>query len=380
MSDNVYEAALKRVRRIFDEFEHVVVSFSGGKDSTVILHLALTVSKEMGRSPLPVLFIDQEAELTYTIDLMRRVMASPDVIPMWYQIPIRIENAATVVGDQYNHCWDKDHPEKWLREKEPFSIKENTYKHDVWEGLFKAVTAKDFSGKRVAFLAGVRAEENPKRLTGLTETLTYKDITWGVTLNKGWHYTFYPIYDWIISDVWKCIHDNRLEYNEVYNVLFRLGEPIKEMRVSNVHHETATKSLYRLQEVDPKLYEAMCVRMAGVDMAGKMREEAFNIKELPSMFSSWEEYRDYLVTKLIAPELQKHYMDKFHALDEQYKLSAYKLEMYRYMIKTIVVGDHLFSNIATWERRPQVWMFRRWKKNPDNAKNTLPQYMRMIPT
>jgi predicted phosphoadenosine phosphosulfate sulfurtransferase len=58
----VYEMALERIEYIFDEFENVSVNFSGGKDSTVTLNLALTVAEKKGRLPLKVMFIDQEAE------------------------------------------------------------------------------------------------------------------------------------------------------------------------------------------------------------------------------------------------------------------------------------------------------------------------------
>ena len=48
---NVYEAALERFRYIFREFygkRKIVVTMSGGKDSTVVLNLAHEVMKEMG--------------------------------------------------------------------------------------------------------------------------------------------------------------------------------------------------------------------------------------------------------------------------------------------------------------------------------------------
>ena len=39
-STNVYEAAVERIEWLFDEFgDNLVVNFSGGKDSTICLHL-----------------------------------------------------------------------------------------------------------------------------------------------------------------------------------------------------------------------------------------------------------------------------------------------------------------------------------------------------
>lgn len=65
---NVYEAALDRMRWLFDEFEDVVVTISGGKDSTVIFNLALMVAREKNRLPLRVFFLDQEAEWNVVIE------------------------------------------------------------------------------------------------------------------------------------------------------------------------------------------------------------------------------------------------------------------------------------------------------------------------
>lgn len=62
MPKTVLEAAKERIRRLFDEFENVVVSYSGGKDSTIVLELTLEIAREKGRLPQKVMFLDQEGE------------------------------------------------------------------------------------------------------------------------------------------------------------------------------------------------------------------------------------------------------------------------------------------------------------------------------
>lgn len=196
----------------------------------------LLVVQGRDRLPLKVFFLDQEAEFTQTIELVRRVMARPDVEPIWIQIPIKIENSATF-GSVYQTCWEDG--KQWIRDKEPGSKKVNDYGVDVWNGIFSAISEKDFAGKTMCYMAGVRAEESPNRLMSLTSSLKYKDITWGKRLSKKEvHYTFYPVYDWSYTDVWKAIQDNHWDYNEIYDLQYKFGVPVHEMRVSNLHHET----------------------------------------------------------------------------------------------------------------------------------------------
>jgi predicted phosphoadenosine phosphosulfate sulfurtransferase len=83
---NVYEAAKERMNYIFDNYENVIISFSGGKDSTITTYLANEVAKEKGRK-FYLFYLDQEIEYSSTIDFVDKLMKLPTVIPLWFQIP-----------------------------------------------------------------------------------------------------------------------------------------------------------------------------------------------------------------------------------------------------------------------------------------------------
>lgn len=140
-------------------------------------------------------------------------------------------------------CWQEG--EEWMRPKEDISIKENVFGTDRFAQIFTGALEYMFPDQKACYLGGVRAEESPQRLAGLTTMQTYKHITYGKSLNKNiGHYTFYPFYDWCLSDVWKAIHDNGWEYCRIYDELYRYGQAPRNMRVSNLHHETAVHSLF----------------------------------------------------------------------------------------------------------------------------------------
>jgi predicted phosphoadenosine phosphosulfate sulfurtransferase len=119
---DVYSEALDRIRLIYDEFPNVVVSFSGGKDSTVVLELTKIVARERGKLPVPVMWLDQECEFEATAEYVKRVMYDPEIDPMWMQIPFKLQNA-TSNTESWLNVWGEG--EQWVREQDPISIKEN---------------------------------------------------------------------------------------------------------------------------------------------------------------------------------------------------------------------------------------------------------------
>jgi predicted phosphoadenosine phosphosulfate sulfurtransferase len=337
LSDNVYVAAKKRIGRLFDEFDVVAVSSSGGKDSTVVLNVTLEVAEEKGRLPVPLIFLDQESEWQATIDYMRIAMADPRVDPLWIQVPFQLSNATSESND-WLQCWEEG--AEWSRPKEDIAIKENIFGTPRFKEMFDALAQTYWGDKSVAQLTGVRAEESPGRLKGLTRHATYKDITWGKKhpVNPR-HFTFHPIYDWSFTDVWKAIHEHGWPYNEVYDWMYQYGIPVQKMRVSSVHHETSLESLGFMQEVEPESWDRITQRLDGINTYGHHALLYRPPRELPFMFESWPEYRDYLLDNLIQdPEKRAIFRRQFDAEEDKYLPEAMP-RLYKTEIAAVLVND-----------------------------------------
>lgn len=347
LPETVLEAALARIRRLYTEFPEILVNFSGGKDSTVTLNLTLQVAQELDRLPVKVLFIDQEAEWESVITYIRAVMADPRIEPWWFQGPFRIFNASSSTDDWLT-CWGEG--QTWLRAKELQSIHENQTGTDRFKDLFIALPRLYLGRTPYAQLAGVRCEESPGRQRGLTSYATYKEITWGhVDCKRDNQYTFYPLYDWRWQDIWKAIHDHGWPYCSLYDAMYQYGIPFQQMRVSNVHHETALKSLTFMQDLEPVMWDKVVSRVASVNTVKQLASAYTVPKELPWMFNSWQEYRDYLLDNLILdPTIHAIFTKQFRQWEDYYLPEALPA-LHKLEIAAILVNDYHMTKYDTFQ-------------------------------
>ncbi len=353
LPQTVLEASLDRFRWLFDEFANLIVCVSGGKDSTVIFNLALQVAEEKGRLPLKVMFVDQEAEWEAVIRYMRIIMNDPRVEPLWMQVPIKLFNA-TSPYNPWLYCWQEG--AEWIRPKEAISLKENRYGTDRFAQFFGAYLRTVYPDEPACMISGVRTEESPGRVLGLTSYLTYKHVTWGKKRDKvRGHYDFYPIYDWSYTDVWKAIYSHGWPYCQIYDLMYQYGISYHSMRVSNVHHETAFDKLFFLQAIEGDTWDRLVQRIAGVNTAGKLGYEDYFVYDLPPMFQDWKEYRDYLIKHLISdPIQQRAYRIRFQRTERDFKKDLYldKITWVKIMkthVNTILANDVEFTKLRNFE-------------------------------
>lgn len=327
---NVLNAAKKRIEYLFDNYEMISLSFSGGKDSTALFHLVNTEAKKRGRK-FVLYFQDQEAEYQGTVDFVEWAMSQPNVIPRWYQVPIFMTNAAS---HQQLFLWAWGEGENWVREKNPLAIQKidkkypkRFYKFNLW---VNQQLRKEF-GESFVSIIGLRAEESPDR----------RHVMFGEDSDLFWLRRkvkpdkCYPIIDWSYTDVWKYLIEGKFKYNKVYDKMYMLGGKLRSFRVSNLVHEKAFKCLTDLQELEPETYNKLEQRLQGVHSAAIYAKEntMYSIKKLPKRFESWKEYKDFLLNS-IHPDLKKLFDFQWSRFGDTDDVRANK-----YMVKRILLCD-----------------------------------------
>lgn len=336
--EDVLSATSKRVNFLFDNYDNIQLSFSGGKDSTVLFHLLNEEAKKRDRKFI-LYFQDQEAEYQGTADFVGWAMSQPNVIPLWYQVPIFMTNAAS---HQQLFLWAWGVGEKWVREKHALAIHEienkypkRFYKFNLWIGQ----QLRKREGSCVSII-GLRAEESPDRRF----VLFGEDNEMFWLRRKNEPHKAYPVIDWSYKDVWKYLIDNNFKYNKIYDKMYMLGGNLRTFRVSNLVHEKAFRCLTDLQELEPDTYNKLEERLHGVHSAAIYGNEnlMYSIKKLPKKFKSWKEYKDFLL-KNIHPDLGKLFKYQWSRFGDTCDTDACK-----YMVKRILLCD--WEGAITWSR------------------------------
>lgn len=291
INKDVLTSSRERISLMFDKFENICCSLSGGKDSTVLLHLALEEAKKRDRKVV-VFFLDQEAEYEHTIEIIDYYMRLPNVIPYWFQVPIKMKNA-TSYTDEYLNAWGEG--EKWMRPKSDISIHnlEVDYKNRFYS--FIDWFEEQWDKEKTCFLVGLRADESLNRFRAVTKFPGIDNLDW--TTNTKGKIKAYPLYDWTFDDIWIYIGKFNVPYNKIYDFMYMLGFKKKEMRVSNLIHIHSFKCLTYLPEFEPNTYNSLIERIGGVHIAARYSKEKvmYDTKKLPKTFSDWREYRDFLL-------------------------------------------------------------------------------------
>ena len=316
---NVLEATKKRLEYIFDEFESIIVSISGGKDSTVLAWLALQEARKRERK-IGLFFLDEEVVYKATVEQVEYLMSlyPENTNRFWLQIPFHLTNSTSFSESQLD-CWDIKMKPKWMHKRSEKNILKQTWSHKTHIadkvkgfGFYDVLWNFEYSFNNTAFLVGLRADESLNRYRTMVKRKGYKDIYWS-TKRAGTNYTFYPIYDWGFHDVWKFIGENNIRYHKFYDFAYLKGKRINEIRVSSLTHEKSFKSIQDLPEFEFDTYEKLLARIKGISFAQETAKDKkmFKVQKLPKNYKSWREYRDFLLKTYPIEEHKKVFEKRF---------------------------------------------------------------------
>lgn len=313
---NVYDAARERLKIIFEDFDNVLVAFSCGKDSGVMLNLAYDYAKENNLlHKFNYYYEDYEAGYKYTHEYAERTFRNiPANNKYWLCLPISAACSVSMYEPRWIP-WDADKRSIWVRPMpvDPSVINEWNCPFEFKKGAKGFDTRINFSrwfadkhGK-TAVLIGLRAQESLTRRAIFTSQhrrymhkgLTYSKIIDDNTVN------FYPIYDWLTEDVWICNHKLQYDYNKIYDLYYQAGLTIDMMRVTSPFHQSGQDNLKLYRVIDPDNWGRMIGRVNGCNFGGiygGTSAMGWRTITKPAHFT-WKEYAEFLISTL--PESTK---------------------------------------------------------------------------
>ncbi|WJV25502.1 MULTISPECIES: DUF3440 domain-containing protein [Pseudomonas] len=347
---NVYDAAKRRIRLVFEHFERVCVALSGGKDSSITLHLALEVARELKRLPVHAVFIDLEGQYQATIDHVTEMFDRDDVHPWWICLPINLRNASSL-QEPFWCSWEPGREADWIRPlpKHPAVINDPDrfpfFRHRMeFEEFFPAFNAWLSQDKSTAFLVGIRSDESLNRYLAVKKRAKQKKSAWtppDTSTPIQWSsrdvllddrcVTFFPIYDWRFEDIWKYVGSARLPYNRIYDLMYRAGLPFSQMRICQPFGDDQRKGLDLFQKLEPQTWVRVVRRVAGANYAARYCRQRFlgyrGGLGLPPSFDTWRAYAKFLLESMPSP-LRGIYLRRIQRFIKWWGEHGYPLEVW----------------------------------------------------
>jgi predicted phosphoadenosine phosphosulfate sulfurtransferase len=309
LENNVYDESVNRIRYILDKFERVYVSFSGGKDSGVMLNLMIDeLRKNYPNRKIGLMVLDNEANYTESLNFMHRIVQNNlDVLEVfWCCLPITLP--CTVSSYEIDwQCWGLKDEHRWIRpmSKEKYIVnidnhnfpffRENMGYQEFWDEFGEWYS----QGKECACLIGIRTHESLNRWRAIVNE---NKQTHGANLwtkrNTEHTYNCYPIYDWKTEDIWIANYKFEWDYNKLYDMFWKAGLSIHQMRVASPFMSESKSSLNLYRIIDPHVWITLCARVNGANFVATYGKQLnYHSFKLPKGHT-WKSFVKFLLDTL----------------------------------------------------------------------------------
>lgn len=332
---SVLEAARNRIAWVFDTFPRIYISFSGGKDSGVMLHLVMDEAQRRNRT-VGLLFVDLEGQYKLTIDFVRAMFEryAAHIEPFWICLPIALRNAVSVYEPKWC-AWEPGREADWIRQPPDVAIIDPSVFPFYHYAPERPMEFEEFvpafgdwysQGKLTACFVGIRTTESLNRWRTVAGHGTkFEGRNWTNHVHKTlWN--IYPIYDWKTEDIWVYNGKFNAPYNRLYDRMHQAGLSIHQARICQPYGDDQRKGLWLFHIIEPETWACIVARVNGANQGALYAEETGNIlgriKIDKPEGHTWESFA-MLLLESMPPEMAEHYKDKIAVFIKWYRDRGY---------------------------------------------------------
>ena len=334
-NQNVFEAAQDRIKYTFDNFNRIYLSFSGGKDSSVMFHLVMDEAMKRKRK-VGVMLIDFEAQYKHTSDhAIEMFNLYKDYIDLhWICLPIKLRNAASNFEPVWK-CWDTSKKDDWVRDYPdyPNIIKDLDFYPWFQDNMefeeFILLWGEWYSqGEPTACFVGIRADESLNRFR--TIAVFDKEMHGGkrwTTKATDHTYNIYPLYDWKTRDIW--IYHSLFPdkpHNKIYDLMHQAGVKMSQQRLCQPYGDDQRRGLWLFHILEPETWFKVVARVNGANSAALYVCERGNVMGYNKIvLPEGHTYKSFcnLLLKTLPKVSRDHYVEKFRGWMKGWKNRGY---------------------------------------------------------
>jgi predicted phosphoadenosine phosphosulfate sulfurtransferase len=343
---NVLEATLKRFELLFTDFENICFSVSGGKDSSTMVQLANIVSSKMNKK-FDVMFLDQEAISKFTVEHINELKKLPQIRRFYHIcLPLEEDNGCSFFEPQWI-MWDKNKKDIWVRDI-PDSIDVIHEDNHMFSWFKKGMSDLEFYplfsdwyqkqyNNKIANIVGIRSRESYNRRISINNRYrdTYKSLRWSLIQSKNVTgneniYRFFPMFDWSVNDIWKCVFKFDFKFNKIYEQMYKNGISIYDMRICQPFGVEQRIGLKLFARTEPETWEKIINRVSGANCGSLYSNTKLfgHLKTNKPKNMTWEQYCCFLIESISLKniEIAKWYIDKIEVTLKFHK-KKYKQEI-----------------------------------------------------
>lgn len=377
---DVLTAARERIAYTFERFPRVYVSFSGGKDSSVLLHLAGEEARRTGKR-FGVLIVDLEGQYKLTIDHITEMLAEHDDViePYWVALPIALSNAVSQYEPKWM-CWDPDKRDLWIRKPPEIAITDEAYFPFFRRGMEFEEFVPEFGewyadGQLTACLVGIRADESLNRWRTIKsdKKQTFEGKQW-TTWMQGNVYNVYPVYDWKTQDIWRYNGKYYKKYNRLYDLMHKAGLSIHKQRICQPYGYEQRQGLWLFHLIEPETWSKIVARVNGANSGAEFVQYSGNVSgqvkvTLPDGHT-WQSFAEMILASM-PPKTAEHYRDKIAVFLKWWydrgfpngipdeadpaEETARKTPSWRRICKTLLRNDYWAKGLSFSQTKPESY-------------------------